>query len=159
MRCRGLVDNKVEPLIEAVELARRAPRLIEHAGACEDAARVLAGLGQTDDAARLLSEALERYDAAGADVWAGRVRAGLRGLGIHAGARGPRRRPVHGWASLTATERSVSLLVSEGLTNRAVAKCLHISPHTVNTHLRHVFAKLSVSNRAALASVVVHSID
>jgi len=46
----------------------------------------------------------------------------------------------------------VSLLAAEGLTNGAVARRLYISPHTVNTHLRHVFAKLSVPNRVALES-------
>jgi regulatory LuxR family protein len=46
----------------------------------------------------------------------------------------------------------------EGLTNGGVARRLYISPHTVNTHLRHVFAKLGVPNRAALAAVVHHSI-
>ena len=61
--------------------------------------------------------------------------------------------------SLTASERTVSLLVAEGLTNGAVARRLYISPHTVNTHLRHVFAKLGVSNRVALAAVVHHSIE
>ena len=53
----------------------------------------------------------------------------------------------------------MSLLVAEGLTNGAVARRLYISPHTVNTHLRHVFAKLSVPNRVALAAVVHHSIE
>jgi DNA-binding CsgD family transcriptional regulator len=45
-------------------------------------------------------------------------------------------------------------LVAEGLTNGEVARRLYISPHTVNTHLRHVFAKLDVANRVALAAVV-----
>jgi DNA-binding NarL/FixJ family response regulator len=44
--------------------------------------------------------------------------------------------------------------VAEGLTNREVGRRLHISPHTVNTHLRHVFQKLSVSTRAELAGKV-----
>jgi len=35
--------------------------------------------------------------------------------------------------------------VAEGLTNDAVARRLSISPHTVNTHLRHVFARLCVT--------------
>jgi DNA-binding CsgD family transcriptional regulator len=83
----------------------------------------------------------------------------LRSLGVHPGSRGSRHRPTGGWASLTATERAVSLLVAEGLTNGAVARRLYISPHTVNTHLRHVFAKLGVSNRVALATVVHHSIE
>jgi DNA-binding CsgD family transcriptional regulator len=44
-------------------------------------------------------------------------------------------------------------LAAEGLTNGAVAKRLHISPDTVNIHLRHVFAELGVPNRVAPAAV------
>jgi DNA-binding CsgD family transcriptional regulator len=83
----------------------------------------------------------------------------LRALGVRPGLRGPRHRPAGGWESLTATEQAVSQLVAEGLTNGAVARRLYISPHTVNTHLRHVFAKLGVPNRVALATVVHHSIE
>jgi DNA-binding CsgD family transcriptional regulator/tetratricopeptide (TPR) repeat protein len=159
LRCRGLVDGEVEPILEAVALARRAPLLIEHAGACEDAAALLAQRGRREESAALLAEALERYEQAGADAWARRVRAHLRALGVRPGARGSRDRPAAGWESLTATERDVSLLVAEGLTNGAVARRLYISPHTVNTHLRHVFAKLDVANRVALAAVVHRAIE
>ena len=158
LRCRGLVDGEVEPLLEAVALARRAPLLIEHAGACEDAARLLADAGRRDEAAALLTEARERYEQAGAAAWERRVRAQLRTLGARPGARGSRQRPTHGWESLTPTEQAVSELVAEGLTNGAVAKRLYISPHTVNTHLRHAFAKLGVSNRVALAAEVHRTI-
>ncbi|HET8754695.1 MAG TPA: AAA family ATPase [Solirubrobacteraceae bacterium] len=159
LRCQGLVSGSVEPLIEAVALARRAPLLVEHAGACEDAAAGLAQAGRRDESAALLVEALERYEHAGAGAWARRVRAQLRALGVRPGARGSRQRPAGGWESLTATEREVSLLVAEGLTNGAVARRLYMSPHTVNTHLRHVFAKLGVANRVALAAVVHRSIE
>jgi DNA-binding CsgD family transcriptional regulator len=159
LRCQGLFDGEVEPIIEAVTLARQAPLLVEHTGACEDAAWLLAQNGRRNEAAALLGEALERYEQAGADAWAGRVRAKLRSIGIRPGSRGPRHRPTEGWESLTATERAVSLLVAGGLTNGAVARRLYISPHTVNTHLRHVFAKLGVSNRVALAAVAHHSIE
>jgi DNA-binding CsgD family transcriptional regulator len=107
----------------------------------------------------LLAEALELYERAGADAWAGRVRAQLRALGVRPGRRGSRKRPSTGWESLTETERAVSILVAEGLTNGAVARRLYISPHTVNTHLRHVFAKLDVPNRVALAAEVNRSIE
>jgi DNA-binding CsgD family transcriptional regulator len=159
LRCRGLVDNEVEPMIEAVEQARRSPLLIEHGGACEDAASVLARVGRQHEAAALLAEAMARYERAGADAWSGRVRAQLRDLGVHPAPRGSRHRPESGWESLTATERAVSLLVAQGLTNGAVARRMYISPYTVNTHLRHVFAKLRVPNRVALATVVSHSIE
>ncbi len=159
LRCQGLVDGRAEPLIEAVALTRSARLLVPHAGTCEDAALVLARRGHREEAAALLAEALEGYERAGADAWAGRVRAQLRSLGVRPAPRGPRDRPAGGWESLTATERAVSQLVAEGLTNGAVARRLYISPHTVNTHLRHVFAKLGVSNRVALATVVHRSIE
>jgi DNA-binding CsgD family transcriptional regulator len=145
--------------MEAAALARRSPLLVEHAGACEDAAGVLAQCGRRDEAATLLGEALARYEAAGAEAWAGRVRAGLRSVGAPPGVRGSRRRAATGWQSLTTTERTVSLLVAEGLTNGVVARRMYISPHTVNTHLRHVYAKLGVANRVELAAVVHRSIE
>jgi len=159
LRCRGMVDGEVEPVLHAVSLARQAPLLVEHAGACEDAARLLAEGGRRDESAALLVEALERYERAGAAAWAGRVRGRLRVLGVRPGPRGPRHRPANDWESLTTTEQAVSRLVAEGLTNGAVARRLYISPHTVNTHLRHVFARLGVSNRVALAAVVHHTIE
>jgi DNA-binding CsgD family transcriptional regulator len=158
LRCRGLVDGEVESLLEAVAEARRVPLLIEHGGACEDAARLLVQAGRRDEAVALLTEALGRYEQAGADAWARRVRAQLRTLGARPGARGSRQRPTHGWESLTPTEQAVSELVADGLTNGAVAKRLYMSPHTVNTHLRHAFAKLGVSNRVALAREVHRTI-
>lgn len=39
----------------------------------------------------------------------------------------------------------------EGLTNRGVADRLFLSPHTVDTHLRHAFAKYGVNSRVELA--------
>jgi DNA-binding CsgD family transcriptional regulator len=158
-RAQGLVGGDVDLLLEAVEIARGTPLLVEHTGACEDAARALVATGRRDEAVPLLTEALERHERAGADAWAGRVRSRLRDLGVRPGRRGPRDRPSTGWESLTATERKVSRLVAQGLTNVAVAKRLYISPHTVNTHLRHVFAKLGVSNRVALATEVNRSIE
>ena len=56
-----------------------------------------------------------------------------------------------GWAALTTSERTVAQLVAEGLTNREVAERLFVSPHTVNSHLRHVFSKLGINSRVELA--------
>jgi DNA-binding CsgD family transcriptional regulator len=65
--------------------------------------------------------------------------------------RGQRKRPTSGWASLTPTERDVVRLVSEGLGNKDVATRLFVSPRTVQTHLTHVYTKLSLNSRVQLA--------
>lgn len=68
---------------------------------------------------------------------------------------GPRGRLPYGWASLTDTERSVTELVAEGLTNRQAAERLFLSPYTVDFHLRSIFRKLEVRSRVDLARLVV----
>jgi DNA-binding CsgD family transcriptional regulator len=67
-------------------------------------------------------------------------------------ARGGRKRPPSGWASLTPTELQVVKLVSEGLTNPQVAERMFISRATVKVHLGHVFQKLDVHSRSELAA-------
>jgi DNA-binding CsgD family transcriptional regulator len=51
---------------------------------------------------------------------------------------------------MTKSELAVAQLVATGLTNREIAERLFVSPHTVNTHLRQVFAKLEVNSRVDL---------
>ena len=51
---------------------------------------------------------------------------------------------------MTPTERDVVRLVTEGLGNKDVATRLFISPRTVQTHLTHVYAKLSLTTRVQL---------
>jgi DNA-binding CsgD family transcriptional regulator len=45
-------------------------------------------------------------------------------------------------------------LIAQGLTNRETAVRLFVSPHTVNSHLRHAFTKLGVNSRVELARAV-----
>ncbi len=54
---------------------------------------------------------------------------------------------------MTDAERRVAQLVAEGLANREVAERLFLSRYTVETHLKHVFAKLGIASRAELAAV------
>ncbi len=70
----------------------------------------------------------------------------------------PRPRPARaatGWGSLTEAERSVALLVTEGLSNPAIASRLFVSRHTVESHLKHAYAKLGVSSRVELAALAL----
>jgi DNA-binding NarL/FixJ family response regulator len=56
--------------------------------------------------------------------------------------------------ALTEREREVLDLLAEGLTNQQIAERLFISANTVKRHLKSVFEKLEVSNRAAAAALV-----
>jgi DNA-binding CsgD family transcriptional regulator len=67
-------------------------------------------------------------------------------------ARGERKRPSSGWASLTPTEVEVVKLLAQGLTNPQIGGRLFIGRGTVKTHLAHVFVKLGVTTRAELAA-------
>ncbi|MGW1147367.1 response regulator [Streptomyces sp. NPDC002454] len=51
--------------------------------------------------------------------------------------------------ALTAREREVLGLVARGTSNRGIAVELFISEATVKSHLKHVYAKLDVNDRAA----------
>ncbi len=55
---------------------------------------------------------------------------------------------------LTMREREVAHMVAMGLTNTAIAAKLDVSPWTVSTHLRRIFAKLNVPTRAAMVAVI-----
>lgn len=63
-------------------------------------------------------------------------------------------RPTFGWDSVTEAERAVTELVADGLTNREVAARLFLSPHTIDSHLRHIFRKLDINSRVELVRIV-----
>jgi DNA-binding CsgD family transcriptional regulator len=48
---------------------------------------------------------------------------------------------------LTARERDVLAMVSQGLSNKRIARALEISPETVKSHVKHIFLKLAVGTR------------
>jgi DNA-binding CsgD family transcriptional regulator len=54
------------------------------------------------------------------------------------------------WLSLTGAEVRVAELVASGMTNRAMAEELSVSPHTVDAHLKHMYVKLDIHSRVEL---------
>jgi DNA-binding CsgD family transcriptional regulator len=65
----------------------------------------------------------------------------------------PRPEPDPAWAELSAAEAAVARLAARGATNREIAGELFLSPHTVDSHLRRIFAKLGISSRVKLAQL------
>lgn len=51
---------------------------------------------------------------------------------------------------LSPRELAIARLIAQGMPNKCIGEILEISPWTVATHLRRMFAKLGVNSRAAL---------
>ncbi len=56
---------------------------------------------------------------------------------------------------LSSREREVLKLIAEGKPNRDIAKMLHISPRTVDSHRANILKKLGVNSNAELAQVAL----
>ena len=93
-----------------------------------------------------LRAALEAFERLGAEPWAERARTELRASGETA-----RRRDPSTTAQLTPQELQIARFVARGLSNKEVAAQLFLSPRTIDSHLRSVFAKLSITSRTQLA--------
>jgi two-component system nitrate/nitrite response regulator NarL len=57
---------------------------------------------------------------------------------------------------LTIRERQIVLALSEGATNREIGRRLRLAEGTVKVHLHHIYRKLNIPNRTALA-VLAHT--
>jgi DNA-binding CsgD family transcriptional regulator len=61
---------------------------------------------------------------------------------------------VHPMLGLSPREGEVAQAIVRGLTTHEIATSLGLSPHTVQTHVRHIFDKVGVGSRRALASML-----
>jgi DNA-binding CsgD family transcriptional regulator len=109
----------------------------------------LAWLGSSDEAG--LRDALRILDDLDAKQAAAAVRRRMRDVGIRAIPRGPRAETRDAPAGLTAREREVLALLSEGLPDKEISRRLFISERTVHHHVSSVLAKIGVSSRTAAA--------
>lgn len=124
------------------------------------AGRALAAIGDPA-AVEVLNEAHTRLGEFGANRLQAHAARELRALGrrvthtIGRSRRSDEDGDVGELAELTDRELEVAMLVAEHLTNRQIAERLVISPKTVEHHIEHIFAKLGVSSRGAVARLVL----
>jgi DNA-binding NarL/FixJ family response regulator len=119
------------------------------------AGRALAQAGQADRAIAELQRAATDLHACGALRYRDQAERELGKLGHRTHRRTQPGKPdTTGFESLTERERQVARLVVDRKTNPQIAADLFLSKKTVETHLRHIFEKLDVPSRVALARVV-----
>lgn len=80
---------------------------------------------------------------------------GARNTPAPCGTRSAKSAARFGWSSLTDTELGIAEQVAAGRTNREVAAQLFLSPHTVDSHLRHIYTKLDIASRVQLTRLLV----
>ena len=147
-RCRGLLAAAEGDLPAAFEAFDRALGELAALPYPFERARTLLALGQVLRQARQRRagrEALERslaiFEELEARLWVKQARSELKRISG---------RPA-GSEQLTETEQRVASLAGQGLSNKEIAAALFMSVHTVEAHLTHVYRKLGVKSRAALA--------
>jgi DNA-binding CsgD family transcriptional regulator len=102
------------------------------------------------DAREQLRPASELFQAMGLAGFAERAGRELRSTGETARRRAPAGRPQE----LTAQESLIAGLARDGLSNPEIGTRLFISAHTVQYHLRKIFAKLGIASRSQLSAVL-----
>ncbi|HEY2052408.1 MAG TPA: LuxR C-terminal-related transcriptional regulator [Solirubrobacterales bacterium] len=107
--------------------------------------RFLRRHGRPVDSRAPLREAVRLAEASGARPLAEVASEELRIAG------GRRRRSAADRDQLTAAELRVAREAAAGHTNAEIARRLHLSENTVETHLKRVFAKLEIRSRRQLA--------
>ena len=145
----GVVAPDPDQLVAAVATFAPGVQPLRMAQVAEEAAKALWAAGRTAEAGPMLERARRTWADCGATADARRVAELFSSLGL----RRPHTpsRPTTGWDALTPSERRIVALVTTGAANAAIAEELGISRRTVETHLRHVYAKLALTSRVQLA--------
>jgi DNA-binding NarL/FixJ family response regulator len=159
LRAQGLARRRLGEAADAAELLAQAADAFDALGMPFEAARSrleLAHAAAKADAARaeaVARQSLAVFEEIGARSWGERSRHFLRALGVRS-ARPARRAPA---GILSERQLEVARLVAEGLGNGEIAAALVVSPRTVTTHLDHIYRRLGITSRAALARYVVEA--
>jgi DNA-binding CsgD family transcriptional regulator len=151
LRVLGLVEGGnagIGLLREAVDVLASSEARLEHARALVDLGAALRRSSQRIEARKRLREGVDLARRVGAFGLAERANAEI----VATGAR-PRKVLQTGLDALTASERRVTQLAADGLSNKEIAQTLFVTIKTVEVHLSHAYRKLDISSRAQLHKV------
>ncbi|WP_399936765.1 AAA family ATPase [Streptomyces sp. BBFR25] len=151
-RSRALLEkegNAEKSYREAVDRLSRTRLRVELARAHLVYGEWLRRENRRGDAREQLRTAYDMFTDFGASGYAARAVGELRATGETVARRG-----TAAGAALTPQEAHIAGLARDGLTNPEIGAQLFLSPHTVEWHLRKVFAKLGISSRRQLRTVL-----
>jgi two-component system, NarL family, nitrate/nitrite response regulator NarL len=74
---------------------------------------------------------------------------------VHLLQGGPAAEKVDIFKQLTAREKEILEFLTQGLSNKAIARSLDISHDTVKLHVRHILSKLNLTSRVEAAVLAV----
>ncbi|MGD1348661.1 LuxR C-terminal-related transcriptional regulator [Mycobacterium seoulense] len=148
-RCRSLLCSARGDVDAAIAFAQCALTYHDDLAMPFEKARTQLLLGELqrrrrmkDVSATTLRGALHAFEELGMPLWANRARAALACANVLRLQTGD---------GLTLSERRIAELVAKGMTNRAIASTLFISPKTVEANLARMYRKLNIRSRAELA--------
>ncbi len=155
-RARGLLQEAEGRFPDAEDSFRQSVAIgLETDEALEQGRNLLAHgsflrrRGRNKEARTRLDEALLAFRGSGSPLWADRAEGERRLAG---GRRRGADADENSLETLTPQEHRIAELLSQGRSNREITYALFISPKTLETHLRHIYRKLSVSSRREVAA-------
>jgi DNA-binding CsgD family transcriptional regulator len=101
-------------------------------------------------AREVLTRALDLADRCGAERLVEIAREEIAATGAR-----PRRMRLSGIDSLTASERRVARMATEGMSNPEIAQALFVTRKTVEKHLGNVYMKLDIPSRDQLPAAAL----
>jgi DNA-binding CsgD family transcriptional regulator len=152
LRVRGVIRGEEESLRDAVSVLDGSICKLEHAKALVELGAMLRRCGRRREAREPLRDGLELARICGAAPLAARAEDELRASGSS-----PRNVIVRGIDALTASERRVSRMAADGMSNKQIAQSLYVTVKTVETHLHRAYQKLDVTSRAQLLAALERS--
>jgi len=139
LSARGDLDGALTAMHDALDHHSRLQMPFERARTMLELGRLLRRRKERREARVALQEALAVFEELGAPLWADRTRAELERVPV-------RRAP----SDLSPTEETIASLAATGLTNRAIAERIYLSPKTIEGNLARAYRKLGIRSRAEL---------
>ena len=152
LNIRGRSRGDLETTARSAEVLARSPRPVLRAFGADSYGRELLAAGDRSAALGQLDRAWDEYHRMGAWAWLADTQRVMREAGARRTKWSDITQAATGWNALTPAERRVALLIGTGHTNKSASTELGVSVNTVGTHLRSVFAKLSIQSRVQLAN-------